>query len=54
MFGKTKAEIQANLKQKYTTGKVSLLVSAFGPQEKPTSLGYSWQDCANGLAAFVL
>jgi hypothetical protein len=54
VFGKTKAEIQQTLKKKYSDGKVTLLVSAFGPQEKPTSLGYSWQDCANGLASFVL
>jgi chitinase len=54
VFGKTKTDIQQNLKQKYATGKATLLVSAFGPQEKPTSLGYSWQDCANGLASFVL
>jgi chitinase len=54
VFGKTKAEIQQNLKAKYNNGKVQILVSAFGPQEMPTSSGYSWQDCANGLASFVL
>lgn len=54
IFGKSKVEIQTNLKKKYTDGKITLLVSAFGPQEKPTTSGYSWQDCANNLATFVL
>ena len=54
IFGKTKAEIQATLKKNYTNAKVQLLVSAFGPQEKPTSSGYNSQDCANSLASFVL
>ena len=54
IFGKTKTEIQQNLKTKYISGKVQVLVSAFGSQEMPTSSGYSWQDCANGLASFVL
>jgi hypothetical protein len=54
IFGKTKSEIQLNLKKKYVDGKVQLLVSAFGPQEMPTTSGLDWQDCANGLASFVL
>lgn len=54
IFGKTKPEIQQNLKAKYVSGKVQVLASAFGSQEMPTSSGYSWQDCANGLASFVL
>lgn len=54
IFGTTKAQIQQTLKTKYANGKVHVLVSAFGPQETPTSSGYSWQDCANRLAAYVL
>ena len=30
IFGKTKAEIQANLRKKYNDGKSHILVSAFG------------------------
>lgn len=40
VFGDTKEEIQATLKQKYTDAGVKLMVSAFGATENPTSSNY--------------
>lgn len=53
-FGKTKEEIQKNLKKKYNDNGVKILISAFGATEFPTTAGVDPVDCANKLGNFVL
>lgn len=53
-FGKTKAEIQANLKKKYNDAGIKILVSAFGATEFPTTAKYDPIETATRLGNFVL
>lgn len=53
VFGKTKEQIQKNLKKKYNEGGVKILISAFGATQFPTTAGVDPIDCARRLGAFV-
>ena len=45
-FGKTKNQIQKNLKKKYNDNGIKILISAFGATEFPTISGVNPIDCA--------
>jgi hypothetical protein len=53
-YGSTNDEIQKTLREKYHKHGVSILVSAFGATEFPTSKGYDAVQCATKLGEFVL
>jgi len=52
-FGANDSAIRDTLKSKYNNSGIKLLVSAFGPTQKPTSLGIDPAACATNLAKFV-
>lgn len=45
---------RASIKTSYHNAGISLIVSAFGSTDAPTSSGYDPTTVANNLAAFVL
>jgi chitinase len=45
---------RASIKSTYNNAGISLIVSAFGSSDAPTSGGYDPTTVANNLAAFVL
>jgi hypothetical protein len=45
---------RASIKTSYHNAGISLIVSAFGSTDAPTSAGYDPTTVANNLAAFVL
>ena len=51
--GKTLASLRTEMKQKYSTHGVKVLVRAFGPSEFPTTAGYHAGAVASYLATFV-
>ena len=53
-FGKTKQEIQQNLKKRYNDAGVKIMISAFGSTDFPTSAGKDPVTTAKQLSAFVL
>lgn len=53
-FGKTKTEIQQNLKKKYNDAGVKIMISAFGATEFPTTAGKDPITTAKALSSFVL
>lgn len=52
-LGKTKAEVQQFLKKKYNDGRTSVILSAFGAAEYPTTLGLDPVVCAQKLGDYV-
>lgn len=53
-FGATNDAIQKSLKTLYNNAGISIMVSAFGATEFPTTAGEDPTTCANSLADFVL
>lgn len=53
IFGSTDAKIRASLKTLYSNNGIKLLVSAFGPNQTPTSSGFNAGACATQLANYV-
>jgi chitinase len=52
-FGRTKQEIQLNLKKRYNDAGVKIMISAFGATEFPTSAGRDPTETAKALSSFV-